>query len=279
MAEVFARYPNGGGEMLLALAIADHAHDDGTNVRPSVKHLAEKTRQSERTVQYQLRKMENEGWLDLVGNAGGGRNTPREYRINPEWVRGANSAPLQKGATDDTKGCNPRHERVQSTTQRVQPDVLKGATAIAPEPSEPSRTVRATKRKSAPATAVARPDEVQEQVWSDWLTLRKAKRAPVTETVVKQAAAEAAKAGLPLNRFLEIWCARGSQGLQAEWLKPNELDALRGAEPTRPIGKQMQGVMALEEMIRERKHRVAGDGDPARPAAPRLLVSGSDAGR
>ena len=61
ISEVFARYPNGGGEMLLALALADHASDDGTRVYPSVKALAEKTRQSERTVQYQLRAMEAAG--------------------------------------------------------------------------------------------------------------------------------------------------------------------------------------------------------------------------
>lgn len=135
MADVFARYPNGGGEMLLALALADHAHDDGTSVRPSVAHLAAKTRQSERTVQYQLRKMEAEGWLQLVGNAGGGRNTPREYRINPDWVKGANSAPLPKGATDDAKGCKPQQERVQNGAR-------KGATAAAPEPLNHQGTIR-----------------------------------------------------------------------------------------------------------------------------------------
>ena len=58
MSQIFDRYPNGGGEMLLALAIADHAHDDGTHIYPSVSALAKKTRQSERTVQYQLRKMQ-----------------------------------------------------------------------------------------------------------------------------------------------------------------------------------------------------------------------------
>ena len=30
MTAVFERYPVGGGEMLLALALADHASDDGT---------------------------------------------------------------------------------------------------------------------------------------------------------------------------------------------------------------------------------------------------------
>ena len=72
------------------------------------------------------------------------------------------------------------------------------------------------------ATVVALPDGVGEQVWEDWLQLRKAKKAPVTQTVVNSATKEAEKAGISLNAFLTIWCARGSQGLEAEWLKSNE---------------------------------------------------------
>lgn len=120
MTAVFDRYPNGGGEMLLALALADHASDDGTRVYPSIKALAEKTRQSERTIQYQLRRMEESGWLILVNAGNGGRSMTSEYRISPEWIKGAEIAPIQKGATDDkkgatdnTKGCNPRQKRVQ----------------------------------------------------------------------------------------------------------------------------------------------------------------------
>jgi uncharacterized protein YdaU (DUF1376 family) len=67
-----------------------------------------------------------------------------------------------------------------------------------------------------------RPDDVCEQVWLDWLQLRKGKRAPVTATVLTEARAEACKASVPLERFLSVWCARGSQGLQADWLKPEE---------------------------------------------------------
>lgn len=127
MSAVFDRYPNGGGEMLLALALADHASDDGTRVFPSVKSLSEKTRQSERTVQYQLRQMEEMGWLILVGAGNGGRSMSREYRISLDWIKGAEIAPFQKGAngdikgaTDDIKGattgikgCNLAQERVQ----------------------------------------------------------------------------------------------------------------------------------------------------------------------
>lgn len=131
---VFDRYPNGGGEMLLALALADHAHDDGTHIFPSIARLAEKTRQSERSVQYQLRRMEQSGWLVLVNAGIGGRRSgfgeggrTRQYRINPEWMKGAEIAPFAKGAKQASEGC-------KTTQERVQNGVEKGATAIAPEP-------------------------------------------------------------------------------------------------------------------------------------------------
>lgn len=83
---------------------------------------------------------------------------------------------------------------------------------------EPITNNQKPKRESA----IASPPDVVEQVWKDWVTLRKAKKAPVTKTVVDSARAEADKAGLTFEHFLMIWCARGSQGLQADWLKPNE---------------------------------------------------------
>lgn len=72
------------------------------------------------------------------------------------------------------------------------------------------------------AQAPTRPEGVDSQVWSDWLALRRAKKAPVTPTVVERATSEAKLAGLSLEDFLRVWCARGSQGLLAEWLKPDE---------------------------------------------------------
>jgi len=68
------------------------------------------------------------------------------------------------------------------------------------------------------ATNVACPTDVNEQVWQDWLQLRKLKKASVTETVVKGARSEAAKLGWELEKFLVEWCTRGSQGLKAEWI-------------------------------------------------------------
>jgi len=94
------------------------------------------------------------------------------------------------------------------------------ATPIATINQEPITTNHKPKRESA--TIVACPPDVDQQIWDDWKQLRKAKKAPVTETVVSSARQEASKANMSFSDFLKVWCARGSQGLQAEWLKPEE---------------------------------------------------------
>jgi hypothetical protein len=89
-----------------------------------------------------------------------------------------------------------------------------------PETETETETKKETKREIA--TIVACPPDVDQQIWDDWKQLRKAKKAPVTETVVNSARKEAAKANMAFSDFLSVWCARGSQGLQADWLKPDE---------------------------------------------------------
>ena len=111
-----------------------------------------------------------------------------------------------KRKAKDTTGTRNVHESSPSVNE-------------APPNQEPITINQEPKKK---ATVVACPDGVGEEVWQDWLQLRKAKKAPVTQTVVNSAIKEAEKAGISLNAFLTIWCARGSQGLQAEWLKSNE---------------------------------------------------------
>jgi hypothetical protein len=67
-----------------------------------------------------------------------------------------------------------------------------------------------------------RPEDVPQQVWDDWVQLRKDKRANVSATAVEEARKEASKAGMSLEAFLRVWLRRGSQGLEASWLKPEE---------------------------------------------------------
>jgi hypothetical protein len=67
--------------------------------------------------------------------------------------------------------------------------------------------------------AVAPPDGVTDIVWQDWLTLRKTKKAAVTQTALDGIIREAGKAKISLQAALETCCARGWTGFKADWLK------------------------------------------------------------
>jgi hypothetical protein len=75
------------------------------------------------------------------------------------------------------------------------------------------------------AHEIQKPDDVSEQVFSDFLALRKEKKAKLTETALEGIRREAQKAGLTLERALSICCLRGWQGFKAAWVadeKPQE---------------------------------------------------------
>ena len=116
-----------------------------------------------------------------------------------------------------------------------------------PTPTPEEKKEDAPRKRSTPTSVIAQPDDVDQQTWADWLTLRKTKRAPVTETVVAGARREADKAGMPLESFLQVWCRRGSQGLEADWLKPHERQTGHAA-PTYAERDEMARRKRWEEM-------------------------------
>lgn len=66
------------------------------------------------------------------------------------------------------------------------------------------------------------PEQPMAQVLSDWLTLRKAKRAPVTQTVLVASGEEFRKAaafGYSVDDCLKCWAQAGWQGFKFEWMK------------------------------------------------------------
>lgn len=70
--------------------------------------------------------------------------------------------------------------------------------------------------------SIIRPDLVGEDVWEDFLALRKKKSAPVTKTVIDGITKEANKAGMSLNDALAECCVRGWQSFKADWNKKTE---------------------------------------------------------
>jgi hypothetical protein len=67
---------------------------------------------------------------------------------------------------------------------------------------------------------VTRPNGVSEQVWDDFIALRKAKRAPLSATALASIAKEAEKAAMHIEEVLTECVTRGWQSFKAEWMKP-----------------------------------------------------------
>ena len=126
MSLVFERFPYGGNERVLALAIADHAHDDGSSVYPGNERLAQKTLISERTVIRLMQKFVKIGWLIKVQNGNSGRGIANEYCISPNWIKGDKLSPFVK----EEKRVTSEAERVTNPTERVTNDAIKGDIAV-----------------------------------------------------------------------------------------------------------------------------------------------------
>ena len=114
-------------------------------------------------------------------------------------------------------------EREEAKRARSVPKREQDVNEPAPNHKPLTNNHKPLTNKTVAKSAIAQPEGVTPQTWDDWLSLRKAKKAVVTTTVINGAMAEAEKAGLSLEEFLKVWCTRGSQGLEASWLKPHEL--------------------------------------------------------
>jgi hypothetical protein len=91
-------------------------------------------------------------------------------------------------------------------------------------------------KKDKKATSVAMPDGISQSVWEDYKTLRKAKKAPVTQRVIDGMQEQANLAGWTLEKAMEECCIRGWQSFKAEWVaeKPKPFNRADIAHVTVP---------------------------------------------
>lgn len=111
--------------------------------------------------------------------------------------------------------------------------------SLRPEP-EDKKTTRASR------TSPSIPD-VDPQVYRDWVSMRKQKRAAVTETAIAGIRREAAKAGISMQDALAMSCARGWTGFKAEWCA--ETVGGRGVNRQEAIESRNQA--AADEWLRQ----------------------------
>lgn len=190
------------------VSLADQANDDGV-CWPSVGTICERTCLSERAVRNALRALADGGLIASTERAG--RST--FYTIHPGTsCTPAPDAPLHqmpgRGALDAGEGgttCRGGgHQMPPNRNRTINEPSLNQKKAL----------------KSAPA--VPKPATVGDQVWSDFLSIRSAKKSPLSGTALAGIEREAAKAGMRLEDALAMCCERGWQGFKAEWAREQQ---------------------------------------------------------
>jgi len=128
---VWDYYPEGGGELLTMLRLADHAEHDGTRIWPSIAYTAALTRQSPRTVQRQIQAAIDNGWLVVLQEGGKGPGSTTRYRIPVERIPNGPGVRVTK--------CHPSRDLVDLRTtpdaEKGDTEREKGDTAMSPESS------------------------------------------------------------------------------------------------------------------------------------------------
>lgn len=92
MTHVWFHSAQKGASLLVLLAIADHAHDDGTGAYPSLDNLAKKVRMTKRNTQNILRHLAQSGELIIERNAGPHKVNLYSIPLGVKSFQGADSS-------------------------------------------------------------------------------------------------------------------------------------------------------------------------------------------
>jgi DNA-binding MarR family transcriptional regulator len=120
-------------EKLVALAYAEHGHDDGREARAGIERICGYTALSRRTVQTTLQSLVAKKVIEVERPSTNKRPTCYRFILSPDGkslARGAVVAPQDDaggatdtagGATDDTLGCNSRTQTVSEPSDEPTP--------------------------------------------------------------------------------------------------------------------------------------------------------------
>lgn len=216
-----------GTEKAVLIALADRADDAGM-CWPSIATLAQMTCFTDRAVQKCIHSLLEKGLISVQVSPGGKSN---KYAINPE-PRSPSAEKLANanGERNSPLDGEPRSPRTKFTPNHVHRNGEPRSPNGEPRSPKPSRTIREPSTKS-----IAPPEGVDQKLWADFLVIRKAKKAPVTDTAIAGIRREAEKAGVDFGTAIATCCERGWAGYKAEWVKSDRLGVNRTATPVAPM--------------------------------------------
>ena len=184
-------------------------------------------RQAVETVLQEFFDLRADGWHQKRCDAEIERATDKK-----EKAKRSASARWAAQPTDSERTANAMRTHMRTHTEGNAPNLQtpdtrhQGETGVSPKHSPPAK----------PAATLRAPELVAEgvdpQAAADWLTLRKAKRLPLTPTAWTDTKAEAAKAGMTPAQAVSAAVSNNWAGFKASWLAPAAQPAARnGRQP------------------------------------------------
>lgn len=190
MAAIWRHSIHGGSELLMLLAIADFADDDG-HAYPAVSTLASKCRMTPRNANLLLAKLRDSGELAIRVGAG-----PRGCNAFQVKVGAASVALATAGRAAPEADFTPEAgftpeasftlKAASATPEAGFPNTLKPASV---EPSLNRKEPPVARKRAAAgafdAATIPLPEWLPRECWSDWIEDRQERRKPVTERAAK----------------------------------------------------------------------------------------------
>ena len=208
--------------------------DDWRVVVPELVNVTKDTKkQTGREGVYNiLKELEEKGYLTRKKNKDG---TVDSFIFDEPKTVGLESAQPNEARPNEARpDVLIRTERQQELNNKNNYFVAAEACAAAPDdkPAEKTTAKRRAKNRDADDLALLTEYGVSVQTAEDYLTIRKAKRLPLTKTALLQIQAEANKAGLTLEQALVYAIGNGWASFRAEWLQNRMGNAAKTNEPS-----------------------------------------------
>ena len=213
--------------------------DDWRVVVPELVNVTKDTKkQTGREGVYNiLKELEEKGYLTRKKNKDGTVDSfifDEPKTVGLESARPNEALPNEALPNEARPDVLIRTERQQELNNKNNYFVAAEACAAAPDdkPSEKTTAKRRAKNRDADDLALLTEYGVSVQTAEDYLTIRKAKRLPLTKTALLQIQAEANKAGLTVEQALVYAIGNGWASFRAEWLQNRMGNAAKTNEPS-----------------------------------------------
>lgn len=196
---------------LVLLKLADNANDDGICF-PSYQYIADKCEMSKRSAINHIDDLIKMGFVTKKARKNKDGSSANLYLLH-----------LEQGSEKSALG----GENISLGSENF---ALGGSEKSAPITShslEPVNEPKKTTQKSE-SEMLLEQFGISGQLAKDFITHRKAKKAPITETAMNGFLREANKAGLSVEESVAISIERNWQGFKATWyLKDKELQSIK----------------------------------------------------